>query len=139
MNIEAEPLSPPRTELSPSEISYVIESFWDIIRDDSELPLSVNPNYEVLERTVKGNLDRYVGILFSAVRGKAEGDVLRSAQALFRLSQIFPGKEFDHALSLQMTNRATIEELFREALETHGVKDPDRLGFVDALKSLFKR
>lgn len=138
MNAETAPSQ--ERELLPSEIFYVVDRLWDIICDQNELPLSANPDYAVLEKTLKQNLDQCVATLFPLVRKRVGDESLQAAQALFRLGQIFPGKEFDQALVLQMTNRASVEEAFRKGLSSRGMlKDPDRMGLIDALKSLFKR
>ena len=68
-----------------SDAEYVINALWKKVMDVDDLPLSVDPSYEVWSKDIEARKNDYARVLFKTAREK-EGEVgFGAAKTLKRL------------------------------------------------------
>ncbi len=98
-----------------SDAEYVINSMWGKAMDVDDLPLSVDPSYQVWSEDLERRKSAFARALFNKARESAGEEKLRSAQTLKRLMELLNSVSRQEILKELMTTEEAVEELVNRA------------------------
>ncbi len=97
------------------EAEHVVNSIWKKATDIEDLPLSVDPSYQVWTEDLERRKSDFARVLFDKARESSGEEKLHSAQTLERLMKLLNTSERQELLKELMTTEETIQELVHEA------------------------
>ncbi|MBI2635058.1 MAG: hypothetical protein HYW79_00760 [Parcubacteria group bacterium] len=98
-----------------SDAKRVINSMWKKAMDAGDLPLSVDPSYQVWLEDLEKRKSEFARVLFNKARESVGEDKLRSAQTLKHLMELLNNSERHELLKELMTTDEAIQKLIADA------------------------
>ena len=97
------------------DAEYVINAMWDKAMDVNDLPLSVDPSYQVWLEDLERRKSDFARVLFKNAREAVGEEKLRSSRTLKRLMKLFNDTDRKELLRELLTTQEAIEELARQS------------------------
>lgn len=97
------------------DAEYVINAMWRKAMDVNDLPLSVDPSYQVWLEDLEGRKSVFARALFNKARESTGEDKLRSAETLKRLMKLLNNSERQELLKELMTTDEAVQKLVVDA------------------------
>ena|SRR3989344_2329233 len=97
------------------DAKYLINAMWKKAIDVSDLPLSVDPSYQVWTEDLERRKNDFARVLFNRAREVVGEEKLHSAQTLQKLMKLLNSTSRQEILKELMTTEEALEELVNRA------------------------
>ncbi|MBI2446305.1 MAG: hypothetical protein HYV51_00605 [Parcubacteria group bacterium] len=98
-----------------ADAEHVVNSMWEKAMDVDNLPLSVDPSYQIWSEDLERRKSAFARVLFNKARESVGENKLHSAQTLKHLMELLNNSERHELLKELMTTDEAIQKLVVDA------------------------